>query len=183
MAASQTSERRLANGSCGLFAAVTLVAIAISVLIVLGSADASAHAGAAPDGTPSVLCTQATFPGRLKPTTPSEYSFRPGRCKLPASTSPGGEQSTNLLAIQWRNWTARSALGTAEIPIIEEHLATGERREGRERVTVRLSRPRSRCGRVVFTRAYVKWFFGGGINYHYRLHSVPVVGQACPSMR
>jgi hypothetical protein len=68
-----------------------------------------------------------------------------------------------------------------EIPIIEERISTGEQREGRERVTIKLSRPVSRCGRLVFTRAHVIWFFGGVINYNYRLHSIPVIGRGCPS--
>jgi hypothetical protein len=170
---------------------VKLAIVAASLLIVLGSAEASAparstppgassaHTGPAPAGTPNVLCTQRAFPGRIKPTTPGEYSYRPRICKLAAFTSSGREQSTHLLSIQWQRWTKKAALGTGEIPIIEEHIQTGEQREGRERVTIRLSRPGSRCGRLVFTRAYVKWFFGG-FSYHYRLHSVPVIGRPCP---
>lgn len=175
----------------GQLPGVRLAIVAAFLLVGFGGAKASAdqmpppgapsETGQAPSGTPNVLCTQKIFPGRIKPTTPGKYSFRPRICKLAAFTSPGREQSTHLLAIQWRRWTRQSALGTGEIPIIEEHLATGEQREGRERVTIRLSRPRSKCGRIVFTRAHVTWFFGGGINYRYRLHSVPVVGRGCPS--
>jgi hypothetical protein len=170
-----------------------LAIVAATLWIMLGSVVASAQAGSmppgapspqsgpAPPGMPTVLCSQKIFPGRIKPTTPSEYSYRPRICKLPAFTTPGREQSTHLLAIQWRRWTTTSAVGIGEIPIIEEHISTGEQREGRERVTIKLSRPVSRCGRLVFTRAHVRWFFGGSINYHYRLHSVPVVGRGCPS--
>ena len=55
---------------------------------------------------------------------------------MPAFTTAGHEQSTHLLAIQWRRWTTASATGVGEIPIIEEHIPTGEQREGRERVTI-----------------------------------------------
>jgi hypothetical protein len=170
-----------------------LATVAAVLFLMVGGLDASAHAGStppgapspkggpAPSGMPSLLCTKKGFPGRIRPTTPSEYSYRPRICKLPAFTTPGREQSTHLLAIQWRRWTEASASGVGEIPIVEEHISTGEQREGRERVTIRLSRPASRCGRLVFTRAHVIWFYGGGINYHYRLHSIPVIGKGCPS--
>jgi hypothetical protein len=170
---------------------IPIVAAVLFLMLgsVAGSANAgstppgapSPHGGPAPPGTPSLLCTQKSFPGRIRPTTPSEYSYRPRICKLPAFTTPGREQSTHLLAIEWKRWTANSASGLGEIPITEERISTGEQREGRERVTIKLSRPVSRCGRLVFTRAHVIWFFGGGINYNYRLHSIPVIGRGCPS--
>jgi hypothetical protein len=158
---------------------VRLALLTASVLALLGGAVASAQPQPAPPGTPNVLCTEKTFPGRDKPTTPGDYSYRPRSCTLAAFIRSGREQSTHLLAIKWDRWTAESALGTGEVPVIEEHLATGDQREGRERVTIRLSRPRPECGRIVFTRAYVKWFFGG-FRYHYRLHPIPVIGRACP---
>lgn len=186
-------DRRLAKDLAGQSFGMKLATIAAVLFLLLGSVEASAHAGSkppgapsphdgpAPSGMPGVLCTQQSFPGRIRPTTPSEYSYRPRICKLPAFTTSGREQSTHLLAIQWRRWTAASASGVGEIPIIEEHISTGEQREGRERVTIKLNRPVSRCGRLVFTRAHVIWFFGGGINYNYRLHSIPVIGRGCPS--
>ena len=172
----------MTKGTRGQTAAVKLALLTASVLTMLamlGGAVASAQPQPAPPGTPSVLCTEKTFPGRSKPTTPANYSYRPRSCTLAALTSPGRDQSAHLLAIEWKRWTRTAALGTGEIPIIEEHISTGEQREGRERVTIRLSRPRSKCGRILFTRAYVKWAFGG-FNYHYRLHPIPVIGRACP---
>jgi hypothetical protein len=159
-----------------------IVKIAVTVVLtlaVLGTSAASADPMPAPAGTPNVLCRKPTFPGRAKPTTPGSYSYMPRSCTMEAYTPSGNEQSIHLLAIEWREWTGRSAAGTGSIPLIEENPSTDERRVGRERVTITLGHPRSRCGRLVFTRARVHWFFGD-FEYSYRLHQVPTLGRGCP---
>ncbi|HTT95488.1 MAG TPA: hypothetical protein VMF55_12510 [Solirubrobacterales bacterium] len=153
----------------------TVIVLAAVFAIVAG-----ADARPAPPGLPNLLCRKPTFPGRADQTTAGSFSYRPHSCSMEIfQKSPGFEQSSHLLAIRWLRWERSSAYGLGKIPIIEENLRTGDQRIGREKVRITLSRPVMRCGKLVFTRAHVEWYFGG-FDYPFRLHEVPVVGRGCP---
>ena len=167
----------------GKAAVVKAVAAILMVSALFGGAGvASAGPRPAPSGLPSVLCRERIFPGRAKPTTPGSYAYKPGSCTLEAfDRNEGYEASSHLLAIEWQSWSAGSAAGRGFVPIEQENVETGERRRGRQPVKITLGRPRTRCGRRVFSTAHVYWLHAGLINYGYRLHQEPVLGHGCPA--
>jgi hypothetical protein len=156
----------------------SIVVLSLGVLVL--AIAAPARAGPAPSGLPNLLCRKPTFPGRAKQTTAGIFSYRPRNCSMEIfEKSPGFEQSSHLLAVRWLRWDGSSAYGLGHVPLTKVS-PDGDEQAGRERVMITLSRPVKRCGRLVFSRAHVRWFFAVTIDYPYRLHEVAVVGRDCP---
>ena len=170
----------MAKGACGHSAVVkTAVALAVVLALLEGSA-ASANLKSPPKGIPSVLCKRNTFPGRLDPNVPGLYSYRPRRCMVEARRSrlPETKRFQPFFAIKWHRWDARSAEGSARIPIRTGD--PGEEGWGLTPITITLNRPVDKCGHLVFSHAEISHFIVIA-SYSLRLDRVPVLGRGCPS--
>lgn len=115
-----------------------LLAIAIAVLVGVGMTTAVGHASAA---KPKVLCY-----GK-KITTPKPKT-KPGFCRMSVNTNhPNLMSMFKFKARKWSKWSNKVAVGSGKI-------ATQSHRY--KPAMVRLSKPRKRCGRLMFTRAQIK---------------------------
>jgi hypothetical protein len=151
------------------------------VLALLTAGVASANPTASP-ASPTVLCKRKTFPGRLNPTDPGLYSYRPRHCMIEARRSrlPETKRFQGIFEIEWHRWDVRSAEGSAKIPIRTENLTTDEQGWGLTPITITLSRPVLRCGHLVFSHAEIGHFVVTA-SYSLRLDRVPILGRGCPT--
>jgi len=151
-----------------------MLALALSI----GSAATSNPEASAAD-LPGVLCKKPRQPGDVQPSDPGIYSLRPHVCVLEYFEAPSPHPVfVPVLGMRWHRWDSGSAFGLGYTMIPAGRFFTDGRRKTKEPLRVTLSRPRSICGREIFTAGRIVWEYGP-FDEHTRIDRVPVPGRAC----
>jgi len=128
-----------------------LAAVAMAVLVGIGMTTAVSQATAA---KPKVLCYGVNINKAPKAKT------KPGYCRMSGDTKqPNLMVMFQFKARKWSTWSSKFALGSGKIATQSYRFKPG---------LVRLSKPKKRCGRLMFTVAQIG-FPGKGWNQPFRL--------------
>jgi hypothetical protein len=137
----------------------------------------------APTHLPQVFCQAPPAPVSGEPAT-GFYRVRPRGCRFHPLGLGADYLSDLVFRIDWRRWTAESARGIGRFVVRGTNFKTGKHFKTSAPEVVRLSRPQTICGHLVFTRLEVRVYLDGRLvdDFDSDLDRVGETEAGCPGV-